>query len=192
MLHLWVNECDAANKVANTSADEQERWHTHLIMKFKNKTYKLRLPISKLLPHLTWETRTTVITLDLEDQRAPELGRRPETGSEQSKPPDLRSASIEFDHGSDTFYMYHRTPKKLSKLKSDPTGVNTPVAWAIWIDEDFSVPWYLILVLILIIIATCVFAPFYGWPIGSYIIAATGLAMTGWILWAKDSKHPRL
>jgi hypothetical protein len=88
--------------------------------------------------------------------------------------------------------MYHRTPKKLSKLKSDPTGVNTPVGWAIWIDEDFSVPWYIILALILIIIATCVFASFYGWPIGSYIIAATGLVMTAWILRAKDSKHPKL
>ena len=75
MLHLWLNECDAANKAATTSGDEQEGWHTHLIMKFKNKTYKLRLPISKLLPHLAWETRTTIITLDLEDQRAPELGK---------------------------------------------------------------------------------------------------------------------
>jgi hypothetical protein len=120
------------------------------------------------------------------------LGRRAETNSEQPTPQELESANLEIDYGTDTLSIYRRTPKKLSKLKSDPTGVNIPIAWAIWIDEDFSVPWYLILELILIIIATCVLASLYGWPIGSYIIAAIGLMMTGWVLRAKDSKHPRL
>ena len=75
MLHLWVNECDVANKVATTSGDEQEGWNTHLIMKFKDKIYKLRLHTPRLLPHSAWDTRTTVVTLNLEDQLAPEPGR---------------------------------------------------------------------------------------------------------------------
>ena len=75
MLHLWVNECDAANKAATTSGDEQEGWHTQLIMKFKDKTYKLQLHMSKLSPHTEWDSRTTFVTLDLEDRLAPEPGR---------------------------------------------------------------------------------------------------------------------
>ena len=115
---------------------------------------------------------------------------------DQPMPLDMKRISMEIDYGTrlaDPHTIYYHTPKKLhTSLKPDPTGRNPPVGWAIWIDEDFSVLWYLILVLILIIIATCVFASFYGWPIGSYIIAATGLVMTGWVLRAKDSKHPRL
>jgi hypothetical protein len=75
MLHLWVNGCDAANKEATTSEDEQETSYIRLIMKFKDKTYKLQLYMSRFLPHTAWDNRTTVVTLDLEDQLAPEPGR---------------------------------------------------------------------------------------------------------------------
>ena len=75
MLHLWVNGCDAANKVAIMSDDEQEGLYIRLIMKFKDKIYRLPIRMSELWPHSAWETRTTVITLDLEDQLAPEPGK---------------------------------------------------------------------------------------------------------------------
>jgi hypothetical protein len=98
-------------------------------------------------------------------------------------PLDMKRSSTKINYGTrlaDPRTIYYHTPKKFhTSLKPDPTDRNPPVGWAIWIDEDFSVLWYLILVLILIIIATCIFASFYGWPIESYIIAATDLVMTG-------------
>ena len=75
MLHLWVNGCDAASKEATTSEDEQETSYIRLIMKFKDKTFRLPIRMSELWPHSTWVTRTTVITLDLEHQLAPEPGK---------------------------------------------------------------------------------------------------------------------
>jgi hypothetical protein len=111
--------------------------------------------------------------------------------------------SLEVEYDADPQTIYHRTPKKLSTpLKPDPTGRNPPIAWAIWIDEDFVVPWYLPLLLLIAAIGVVVFVAVYtaeegtpkanGWTIGSCVLAALVMAFNGWVLWAKDSKHPRM
>ncbi|OWY42215.1 asparagine synthetase [Alternaria alternata] len=196
MLHLWIEGCRTENKKATTPEKEKEAWLTLLIMKFKDKTQTIPLHTSNAPPPLGLQNWPRHITLFLSGLKAPKSAKGNEPDVDQPMPLDMKRISLEIDYGThlaDPHTIYYHTPQKLhTSLKPDPTGRNPPVGWAIWIDEDFSVPWYLILALILIIIATCVFASFYGWPIGSYIIAATGLVMTGWVLRAKDSKHPRL
>ncbi|KAH6849563.1 hypothetical protein B0T12DRAFT_418499 [Alternaria alternata] len=196
MLHLWVEECRTRNKKATASEEEKEGWLTRLSMKFMDETRTIPIHTSNAPPPLGLRYWPRHITLFLSHLKAPSPGKGKEPNTNKPMRLDITRISLELDYGTrlaDPLTIYYHAPKKLhTGLRPDPTGRNPPIGWAIWIEEDFSVPWYMVLVLILIIIATCIFASFYGWPIGSYIIAATGLVMTGWVLRAKDSKHPRL
>lgn len=108
---------------------------------------------------------------------------------------------LEFDYQDDAHIIYNHTPKKLHEpLKSNPA--KPTIAWAIWIDEDFVVPWYLPISLLITAVGVVVFAAVFtaeegtpkanGWTIGSCVLAAVVMAFNGWVLWAKDSKHPRM
>lgn len=131
-------------------------------------------------------------------------GKEPATKTPRNLDWTCISLEVDFDDRlADPRAVYHRTPKKLhTGLKPDPTGKHPPIAWAIWIDEDFVVPWYLPLSLLIAAIGIVVFAGWYtaeagtvkanGWTIGSCVLAAVVMAFNGWVLWAKDSKHPRM
>lgn len=77
-----------------------------------------------------------------------------------------------------------------------------PIGWAIWLDEDFSVPWYVPLVLVAASLGIFVFALWYtaddhgpkanGWTIGSFLLTPMSVVFTAWVLKAKDSKHARV
>lgn len=109
---------------------------------------------------------------------------------------------IEFDPSRiDPKYILQRTPKKLNQpLSIDPEGKNPPIGWAIWIEEDFAIPWYLCLIFTIISLGIFVFAVWYtavhgpaanGWTIGSFLFIIVNLFLTIWVLKAKDSKHAR-
>jgi hypothetical protein len=115
---------------------------------------------------------------------------------------DYKRITVEVNYEVGPQAIYHRTPKKLQKpLKPDRTGIQPPIAWAIWIDEDFVIPWYLPILLLVASIGIVIFAAVYtaevgtpnanGWTISSCILAALVIAFNSWVLWAKDSKHPR-
>jgi hypothetical protein len=113
---------------------------------------------------------------------------------------------IEVDHEDiyqNPLTIYHRTLKKVGDhLKPDHTGLMGSIGWAIWIEEDFVVPWYVPFTMLTISIGIFVFAAWYtaeagtlkanGWTIGSFLLAAVTLSFNAWVSWAKDSKHPRI
>jgi hypothetical protein len=116
----------------------------------------------------------------------------------------LSTASIEIDFGqiNDPNFIYHRTPKKLrAPLTIDHSGKTAPIGWAIWIDEDFSVPWHVPALLGLLCIGILIYAIVYtaenepkanGYTIGSLLAAIVSLMFTALVLKAKDSKHARM
>ncbi|OAL49059.1 hypothetical protein IQ07DRAFT_512442 [Pyrenochaeta sp. DS3sAY3a] len=166
MLHIWTDGCSNDSPV-KPKQKQKERWLSYLILKYSNTSYSLPM----------------------------------NTGD---SPPPFGLLEVDYDDRlADARAIYHRTPKKLrTRLKPDPTGASPPIAWAIWIDEDFVVPWYLPLSLLIASIGNVIFAAWYtaesgtvkanGWTIGGGILTAVVTAFNGWVLWAKDSKHPRM
>lgn len=116
------------------------------------------------------------------------------------------SRDIEVDHGevfADPQTIYRRTPKKLDgPIELNIAGLTTTVGWAIWIDGDFVVPWFIPSTISTISIGIFVFAAWYtadagwpkanGWTISSFLVAAAALSFNAWVSWAKDSMHPRI
>lgn len=111
------------------------------------------------------------------------------------------SASIEIDLGSiSPEYLIQATPKKCGKrLYPDEKGKVVRIGWGILIDEDFSVPWYVPLIVGSLSLVIFVFAVWYtskhgppanGWTIGSFILMNVTFMFNIWVLRTKDSKHP--
>jgi len=116
----------------------------------------------------------------------------------------LPKANIEIDFGHnlvDPSFIFQRTPKKLrTPLAINPDGTTAPIGWAIWVDEDFWIPWYVLLLFGVISISIFVFAVWYtasngpkanGWTIGGFVLTPITFLFSIWVLRAKDSQHAR-
>lgn len=114
----------------------------------------------------------------------------------------LQTGGIDVDLGTvDPQYIFQKTPKKRREpLCIDPIGRVAPIGWGIWIDEDFSVPWYLLLISGALSFGIMIFAVFYtldhgssanGWTIGGFMFGPLNMLLTIWVLKTKDSRHPR-
>jgi hypothetical protein len=114
----------------------------------------------------------------------------------------LQTGGIDVDLGTvDPQYIFQKTPKKRREpLCIDPNGRVAPIGWGIWIDEDFYVPWYLLLISGVFSLGILIFAVLYtfehgpsanGWTIGGFMFAPLNMLLTIWVLKTKDSKHPR-
>lgn len=51
--------------------------------------------------------------------------------------------------------------RKYPKLTAESPERQVPIGWGVWVDEDFSVPWYLNLICTVISIGILVFAIWY-------------------------------
>ena len=83
-------------------------------------------------------------------------------------------------------------------MSIDRTGVRPPIGWAIWIGEEFVVPWYIPCTFVILAVGAFVFAIAYtakdeakanGWTIGTGVISLLTFVFTAWVLRTKDSKH---
>ncbi|KAH7095869.1 hypothetical protein FB567DRAFT_513615 [Paraphoma chrysanthemicola] len=204
MLHKWTNDCSSIKDETDKTADQDQR-KTILSFRLREepsilpRTYPLRVPpsLSKLrLPqHITiWLPNLHILKQDKGKQAA-----------KAEVDESAKEWHIDFDYNDtlgDTRYIYHRTPKKLrTPLEPDKSGQSPPTGWGIWIEEDFVFPWYLPLLLMALVIGMLIFSAWYShtqspkasaWPIGGYVLAAVALPVTGWMTWAKDSKHARI
>ncbi|KAH4026161.1 hypothetical protein JI435_435830 [Parastagonospora nodorum SN15] len=88
--------------------------------------------------------------------------------------------------------IYRRTLKKLGgPIELNIAGLSTTVGWAIWIDEDFVVSWFIPFTILTISIGIFVFAARYTadvgtpkanvWMISSFLIAAVALSFNAWV-----------
>lgn len=86
-------------------------------------------------------------------------------------------------------------------MQPNPNGIEMPVGWATWIEEDFAVPWYLTLIFAIIASGVFGFALWYntnhgpkanGWTIGTGPLTMLSFVFPVWVLKAKDSKHAKL
>ena len=113
----------------------------------------------------------------------------------------IDTASLEIDYPpiTEPTFIYNRVPKKLHRpMEIDRRGICPPIGWAIWIEEDFVVPWFIPVTFFIIAIAVFVFALWYtaeqgpkanGWTIGTGLLSILTFVFTAWVLRTKDSKH---
>lgn len=110
---------------------------------------------------------------------------------------EMSGFGIVIDVDPAPFYVYNGVPKKIrERLFTDPT-VKKPVdGWGLWIEEDFIIPWYTLVILNLVpFIALCVGAiesSKYGltWlSVSAYGVSLSSFVFAQWIAKAKDSKR---
>ncbi|KAF2821881.1 hypothetical protein CC86DRAFT_386235 [Ophiobolus disseminans] len=178
MAHIWTTDCSH-----ESNGDQKERRESQEYL-------------DSLWP---WSQFPPSIVLYFPDREAPEKGKGKQPVQDNDEDLDwMSTASMDVDFGdtlADPRFTYHRTPKKLhSPLTIDPHGTNPPIGWAIWIDKNFAVPWYLPLALAVHSVAVFVFAIWYtaetapkanGWVIGSFVFTPVSLVFGVWVLKAR-------
>ncbi|KAH8726558.1 hypothetical protein GQ44DRAFT_771319 [Phaeosphaeriaceae sp. PMI808] len=200
MRHIWIAKCEPQPTVA-TGPKGDDTFLTWLNFCTKGKSYQLPITENSKLPYpwLRWLERITVYIPEVKTQN----GNKDRVANEQTTGLDWSSASLELvynENAINQYYIYQETPKKLhTPLVPDPHGPR--FGWAIWIEEDFWVPWYIPFVLTVLSIGTCVFAALYtdketpkadGWTIGSCLLAAVSLGFNAFIWKTKDSRHAKI
>lgn len=112
----------------------------------------------------------------------------------------LRNASIDVDYGCSARYISEQVPKRLRReLKPNLSGKHAPVGWALWVEEDFTIPWYFLGLINLITIGSFAFGVGFsvmhglqpgGWAVASYVVSLITFILSQWISKTKDSKRP--
>lgn len=128
----------------------------------------------------------------------------PAPGSFDLPGASLQNSSIAITFGTSVLhesFVWHAMPKKLRwGMQPVANGFKMPEGWAIWIDEDFAVPWYLTLVFAVVVVGLFVFAIWYtaehgpkanGWTIGTGVLSMLAFVFPVWVLRTKDSRHTR-
>jgi hypothetical protein len=225
MVHLWTADCSPEPTATQDKKKQKKKSKKDQEDKKKNINYKVprvsiqwkdredTLPmsnISRTNQPWPWTQCPISIKIFFPDREAPKttMVSEIEQHAEQGIDKDLdwlSTASMEVDFGhnlAEPCFIYNRAPKKLhTPLKLDAHGRSPPIGWAIWIDEDFTVPWYIPLVLIVLSLIVFIFAVCWtseqtpkanGYTIGSFLLTPVTLVFGAWVLKAKDSRHARL
>lgn len=111
-----------------------------------------------------------------------------------------KKVAIDISCDCDSYYIFHSLPKKRNtKLERARGSRDAPFGWALWVEEDFFIPWYFLALINLVTIGTFTFGTVYsilqgnqagGWAIASFILSAVTFVFTQWVAKAKDSKRP--
>lgn len=104
----------------------------------------------------------------------------------------LEAASLHIEYPVDRYQIYKSLPRKLGR------PMHTGIGWAIWVEEDFVLPWYLPLVITFFAFGlfTTMVAMSYEkgvelnfLTVGNFVLTCFTVAYSAWILREKDSKH---
>lgn len=112
----------------------------------------------------------------------------------------LKNVAIDISCDCDSSYIFHSLPKKRNtKLERARGSRDAPFGWALWVEEDFFIPWYFLALINLVTIGAFTFGFVYsilhgnqagGWAIASFLLSAVTFVFTQWVAKAKDSKRP--
>ncbi|ORY04352.1 hypothetical protein BCR34DRAFT_617484 [Clohesyomyces aquaticus] len=150
--HLWTTGCQSKTDVARISKPRRSKL-PKIEVQWSNKTETL--PMSgdaSSIAKFPWIRLVSAIRVSFPELEAPTEAALEKMADEDNFGMQwLPQANITIDFGHNLVhprFIFQRTPKKLHKpLSIDTNGMDAPIGWAIWIDEDFWVPWYVLLVL---------------------------------------------
>ncbi|KAF2998639.1 hypothetical protein E8E13_007567 [Curvularia kusanoi] len=202
LMHLWTSNCSPKPTISNNAGPRQQRW-PDIKIRFGKQEESLTDIFPTSVAPMPWLRDIVSIEIGFPD-RSPSEG-IPSTFNVPDDPPSwLRDATLTLTYESATVepkFVYSRMPKKLkTKMAPDPNGIRGPIGWAIWVEEDFVVPWWLPLVFLIVALGAFLFAITYtathgpkanGWTISTGLLSIITFVFTAWVLWTKDSKHGR-
>lgn len=151
-------------------------------------------PSTQLKFPLSWIA--TVRTIRIHTRKPP---KRDQYDAEQYREL-LNNVAIDISCDCDSYYVFHSLPKKRNtKLERARESRDAPFGWALWVEEDFFIPWHFLALINLVTIGsfTCGVVLFSrhgnqagGWAIASFLLSAVTFVFTQWVAKAKDSKRP--
>ncbi|KAH7128673.1 hypothetical protein B0J11DRAFT_525472 [Dendryphion nanum] len=112
-------------------------------------------------------------------------------------PDFLRKTGVEIEVDSHALHALHEIPKKIrTPLSVDPNARKPVTGWGLWIEEDFIIPWVVLVIINLIPFSTLIVGLVetskHGptWiALSAYGVTLSTFLFSQWVVMMKDSKR---